>query len=130
MESTLKITQMHPASDKKRLNEEWLELINEGEAPFNTEACALTTAIGGGRQRDVTTIKAGLVVHAGERVRLVSGSSGKKSHGDPPAEEGVRNFHLFLKVPYLDRPGVTVRLVNRQRSELSRAVFGSEEAKE
>ena len=123
MEHTLKITQMQGAPDKKRLNEEWIEVVNEGEAPFNTEACVVTTAIGGGRQRNVTTLKAGLVIHGGERVRLVSGSSGKKSHGDPPAEDGFRNFHLFLKAPYLERPGVIVRLVNRQHSELCRATF-------
>ena len=123
MVSQLKITQLNGTTEKKRLNEEWIEIVHEGEGTFNTEGCAITTAMGGGRQRNVTTLKAGLVVHAGERVRLVSGSSGKKSHGDPPSEEGVRNFHLYLKVPYLERPGVIVRLVNQQHSEVCQATY-------
>lgn len=122
MTSTLKITEIATASHKKHLNEEWLELLNEGDAPFNGEGCALTVARGGGRPRTVTTLKAGLVVHPGERVRLVSGSPGKASHGQPPEAPDVRNFHLFLKAPYLDRPGLTVRLVNQQHTEICRGV--------
>ena len=120
MTSNVKISATASATDKKKLNEEWIELVNEGETIFNGEGCALTVARGGGRPRIVATIKAGLLIHAGERVRLVSGSSGKKSHGVPPTEEGARNFHLFLKAPYLDRPGLTVQIVNPQHTEICR----------
>lgn len=124
MPAKLKIETLHGAPDKDKLNEEWLELLNEGDAPFNTEGCAISVAkTSGARPRQVTTIKAGLVIQPGERVRLVTGSSGKKSHGDPPGDD-VRNFHLFLKVPYLDRPGLTVRLANRQL-EVCRGIFGA-----
>jgi len=122
----LKITELVGTKDKKHLNGEWIELLNEGDTPFNGEGCAITVARGGGRPRNVTTMKAGLLIKAGERVRLVSGSSGKTSHGEPPAEQGARNFHLFLKVPYLDRPGLVVRLVNHQQTELAHATYGSE----
>ena len=116
MAAELVIEQVHRPSDPKRLNEEWLALANSGDAPFNTEGCSITVSrAGGGRPRIVTTLKAGLVIQPGEKVRLVSGSSGKKSHGDAPSEEGWRNVHLFLKGGYLDRPGLTVRLVSRQR---------------
>jgi hypothetical protein len=128
MTSKLKIIAMKAAPDKKQLNGEWIELINDGETVFNGEGCALTVARGGGRQRTVTTLKAGLLVHGGERVRLVSGSSGKKSHGEAPADEGVRNFHLFLKAPFLERPGLVIRLVNAQHTEICRATYGEASA--
>ena len=83
------------------------------------------TKSAGARPRVVTTIKAGLVIQPGERVRIVSGSSGKKSHGEAPPEEGARNFFLFLKAGYLDRSGLLVRLSNRQ-VEVCRATFKKE----
>ena len=127
MPPKLRIESLKGVSDKGKLNQEWFVLINEGDAPFNGEGCSVTVArSGGARPKTVTTLKAGLIVKANEKVRIVSGSSGKKSHGEPPADD-VRNFHLFLKVPFLDRPGV-IRLVNRQH-ELCRATYEGEEKK-
>lgn len=122
MTNAIKITATQATTDKKQLNHEWIELTNEGTTPFNAEGCMLTTAVGGGRQRDVTTLKAGVVLQPGERLRLVTGSAGKQSHGEAPSAEGVRNVHLFLKAPYLERPGLTLRLVNHAHQELCRAV--------
>ena len=122
MTNAIKITATQATTDKKQLNHEWIELTNEGTTPFNAEGCMLTTAVGSGRQRDMTTLKAGVVVQPGERLRLVTGSAGKQSHGEAPSAEGVRNVHLFLKAPYLERPGLTLRLVNRAHQELCRAV--------
>lgn len=120
MATKLIMSAVKAAHDKKHLNEEWVEIVNEGDSPFNGEGCSLTIARGAGRQRTVATIKAGLVVQPGERVRLVSGSSGKKSHGTAPPEDDARNFFLFLKASYLDRPGLTVRLVSHQHTEICR----------
>lgn len=110
------------AGSKGKLNEEWMLLANEGDKPFNLEGCSITVSRKQGRPRVHTTLKAGVVIQAGEVCRLVSGSSGKKSHGQAPEEEGVRNAYLFLKKIYIDRPGLTVRLTSRQH-EISRAVF-------
>ena len=126
MPSQLKIENVHGAGKGGKLNEEWIEVVNEGDKAFNGEGISITTArSSSGRPRVVTTLKAGLVIQPAERVRLVTGSSGKKSHGDPPDEAEARNFHLFLKAHYLDRPGLIVRLVNRQL-ELCRATFGAD----
>ena len=75
----------------------------------------------GHRARTVTTLKAGLVIQPKERVRIVSGSAGKKSQGKPPEENEVRNFYLFMKVPYLTKPGSLFRLVTKQGVEVCQA---------
>lgn len=124
---SLKITALH-GSKEGLLNDEWLVLTNEADSPFNTEGCSLTVAKGSARARSVTTIQAGLIIKGKETCRLVTGSSGKKSHGEPPVEEGVRNAHLFLKGTYLDRPGLTVKLMNRQL-EICGAVYDPEAPK-
>lgn len=126
MAHQLKLTTAHAASDKKKLNEEWIELVNETETPFNAEGCSITVNPRGSksRPRTVTTLKAGLVIKPGERVRLISGSSGKSSHGEAPDEgEGARNFHLFLKAPYLTQDGLAIRFVTKQQAELCRTTF-------
>lgn len=124
---SVKIKALHAAGDKNKLNEEWIVVVNEGDAPFNTEGCSITVGKGAGRPRAVNTFQAGLVIKGKETCRLVTGSSGKKSHGEAPLEETVRNAHLFLKAPYLDKPGLVVRLMNRQL-EICRAVFDPQAA--
>jgi hypothetical protein len=119
---TLKIQALSGSTEKGKLNSEWMLVVNEAERPFNAEGCSITVSRGSSRPRVVTTLKAGLIIQPKETCRLVTGSSGKKSHGETLTEEGVRNFHLFLKAPYLDRSGLTVKLMNRQR-EICRAVY-------
>jgi len=126
MATQLKLDTLTRAPKSKLVNREWLVLTNEGDAPFNTEGCSVTAGRPGtkGRPRTITTLKAGLIIKAGERVRLVTGSPGKSSQGDPPAEEeGLQNYHLFLKMPYLDKPPLIIRLVNRQQVELCRTTL-------
>ncbi|MCB9554882.1 MAG: lamin tail domain-containing protein [Deltaproteobacteria bacterium] len=122
MAANLVITAIQGPPNKKLLNNEWIELHNTGDAPFNGEGCSISVARGGARPKVITTMKAGLVMQPDERVRLVSGSPGKKSQGEAPEDDQARNFFLFLKAPYLDRPNVTVRLVSGQR-ELCRTSF-------
>jgi hypothetical protein len=126
MATGLTLEALQQTTNRKLLNGEWIVIVNEGDTPFSATGCSITTGRPGGkaRPRTVTTLKAGLTIKPGERVRLITGSAGKASQGEPPAEsEGLRNFHLFLKVPYLDRPGIIVRLVNRQQVELCRGVL-------
>ena len=118
----LKILALSSVAEAGKLNTEWLVLKNESDHPFNLEGCSITLAKGSSRPRQVTTFKAGIVIQPQETCRLVSGSSGKKSHGEAPVEDGVRNIPLFMKVSYLDKPGLTVRLMNRQQ-EVAKATF-------
>lgn len=119
---SLKIQALHGISEPGKLNTEWMVVVNEGESAFNAEGCSISVARGSGRPRTVTTFQAGLVIKAGETCRLVTGSSGKKSHGEAPVEENIRNVHLFLKAPYLDKAGLVVRLMSRQL-ELGKAIY-------
>lgn len=120
---TMRIQALSGADEKGKLNTEWLLLVNEGDRPFNATGCSITVSKGSGsRPRVVTTLKAGLILQPKEVVRLVTGSSGRSSHGNAPEEEGVRNFHLYLKAPYLERPKLVVRLMNRQQ-EICRAAY-------
>ena len=106
---SLTIKALKGIEEKGRLNGEWMLLVNQSERPFNAEGCSITVSrTPTGKARVVTTFKAGLMIQAGETCRLVTGSSGKGSHGEAPQEEGIRNFHLFLKVPYLDRSQLVV----------------------
>ena len=118
---SLKIQALHGASAKGKLNEEWMVVANESDRPFNADSISITVAGGKGRPRVFTTLKAGLIFQPNEVVRLVSGSSGKKSHGEAPEEENVRNVFLFLKAGYLDKPGLKIRLTMRQREICSAA---------
>ena len=40
--------------------------------------------------------------------------SGKKSHGDPPARDGMRTYHLFQKQPLLQGDGTIIKLAMNQ----------------
>ncbi len=118
----LEIKGLAATSAKGKLNEEWLVVHNDSERAFNMDGCSITAGRGGGRPKIVHVIKAGLVLAAGETVRLVTGSAGKKSHGETPEDEGVRNAHLFLKAGYIKGAGLNVRLTRRQ-VELCGATF-------
>jgi len=112
------------SSDGQTLNEEWIVLLNTGPGTFHTGGCQIHAAPPGGvkaRGRMVATIDPGFAIGPGERRRLVSGTPNKKTHGAPP-EDGVPNYHLFVREAYLDRPGVIVRLT-RNQVEVCRAVF-------
>ena len=119
---SLRIQALSGVAEEGMLNTEWIVLVNEADSPFNLEGCSITIAAKGGRPKAATTLKAGILLRPKETCRLVTGSSGKKSHGEAPVEEGVRNIHLYLKAAYLDREGLAVRLMNRQQ-EICRATF-------
>ena len=119
---SVKIHALRGISEAGKLNTEWIVVQNNGEAPFNAEGCSITVGKGTARPRTVVTLQAGLVIKGGEICRLITGSSGKQSHGEAPVEENVRNVHLFLKASYLDKTGLVVRLMNRQL-EIGKAVF-------
>jgi hypothetical protein len=123
---SLKIEALSAVAEKGKLNGEWMVVVNEGDRAINLDGCSIAVSRGGkSKARVATTLKAGLIVQPKERCRLITGSSGRGSHGQAPEEEGVRNFYLYLKAPYLDKPGITVKLMNRQH-EICRAVFDPE----
>ena len=74
------------------------------------------------RARPLGTLDPGFVLHANEKIRLVTGSPSKKAQGEPPAEDGVKNYHLLLREPVLVRRGTVVRVALKQL-ELAKAIF-------
>src|SRR5262249_49491117 len=71
----------------------------------------------------VGTIDPGFVLHGGERIRLVTGNPGKKSHGPPPDETAsCKNYHLFLGGPMVTGAGTVIRLWLKQ-GEMAKGTF-------
>ena len=54
------------------------------------------------------------MLQPGEKILVVSGIPGKKSHGEPPAREGMRTYHLFQREPLLQGDGTIIRLAMNQ----------------
>ena len=113
---------LHSATSPELLNEEWIVLENTGPGVLTAAGWTLALSSGGKRPHPLGTLQPGFTLKPGERIRLVTGTPSKKSQGAPPPEEGVRNYHLFLKEPVLPRPAVTV-MVQLKQQEMARAVF-------
>ena len=67
-------------------------------------------------------IDPGFMLQPGEKILVVSGVPGKKSHGDPPAREGLRTYHLFQRDALLHGDGTLLRLAMNQ-VEVARLVY-------
>lgn len=111
--------EIHTASETA-LNEEWFILENTGTEPFNAAGvAAIVVRPGPGPKRKpqpIGALQPGFVLKPGQRIRLVTGTPGKKSQGDPPAEtEEVANYHLFLGQKVFAAAGTEVRLSLRQK---------------
>ena len=119
----IRFVEIHAATDPEQLNTEWLVIENDGKLPFNTRGCGMTVSRKGQKKRsELGIIDPGFVLHANEKMRLVSGSPAKKTQGTPPDPSDVKNYHLFLKEPMLSRPGMVVRIALKQL-ELAKATF-------
>jgi hypothetical protein len=123
----LVILELHRPKKTEALNEEWLLLENTGPNPINAHGCAVTVARNPNeRPHPIGTLDPGFVLHPNEKIRLVTGSPSKKAQGVPPDEtKDVKNYHLFLREPVLQKPGTVVRLSLKQL-ELAKAVFSPE----
>ncbi len=103
----IRIIEIHPADDPKSLNTEWFVLENAGDKPFSTRNCTLGVSRGGKKRVDLGTLDPGFTLAPGDKVRVITGSPGKKAHGKAP-EDGVTNYSLFLNAPVLRGPGTVL----------------------
>src|SRR5262249_38741900 len=111
----LTIREIHPASKPDSLNEEWFVVENPGDKAFSTAGCAVAVGRGNvARLRVIGTLDPGFTIHPGEKVRVITGNPGKKAHGTVVAEEGVRDYHLFLAERLLAGPGAVLGLSLKQ----------------
>ncbi len=120
----LVIRSLHAASKPELLNEEWIVVENTGPGAMTSAGWSLGVARGKGQRPSLLgALQPGFTLQPGEKIRLVTGTPSKKAQGTPPAaEEGLRNYHLFLKAPILGRPGAVV-IFQLKQHELARAVF-------
>jgi hypothetical protein len=123
----IRFIEIHAAKSEESLNDEWITLENTGPNDFVAKGCKLTIGKGAARGRPVGTLDPGFVLHAGEKIRLVTGNPGKKAQGAPPEPKAdCKNYHLFLGEPMLEGPGTVVRLVLNQL-EMAKATYDARE---
>ena len=115
----------HAAPDKKRINEEWFVLENAGASAVSTAGLQVAAGRKGKRPSVLGVIDPGFTLQPGEKILVVSGYPGKKSHGDPPAREGMRTYHLLQREGLLQGGGTIIRLTLNQ-VEVARLVYDPE----
>jgi hypothetical protein len=107
------------------LNEEWMLLENTGPGVLSAKGWSIEVQRGTHRPRALGTLEPGFLLQPGEKVRLVTGTASRKAQGTPPPEEGVKNYHLFLREPILAQPGLILH-VKLKQLEVARATFDPE----
>ena len=118
----------HAAPEKKRINEEYFVLENDGATAVSTARLQVISARvprpGQKAERGsvLGMIDPGFMLQPGEKILVVSGVPGKKSHGDPPAREGMRTYHLFQRTGLLQGAGTIIKLAMNQM-EVAKLVF-------
>ena len=121
----LMFREAHATADKKQLNGEWFVLENAGATSVSTGGLQVISGKKGKRGSVLGVIDPGFMLQPGEKILVVSGIPGKKSHGDPPARDGMRTYHLFQKQPLLQGDGTIIRLAMNQL-EVARFVYERE----
>jgi hypothetical protein len=110
----IRFVEIHVATDPEQLNTEWVVVANDGKMPFNTRGCGMTVSRRGQKRRsDLGIIDPGFVLMPGDRMRMVTGNPGTKAHGDPPPEDAIKNYFLFLPEVIVKHPGTILTLTLR-----------------
>ena len=109
----IRFVQIKAADSPEALNTEWVIIENAGKAPFSTRGCGMTVGKRGTNKKSLLgIIDPGFVLNPGDKMRMLTGSSGTVAHGTPP-EDDVKNYHLFLPKAYVGVPGTVLTLVLR-----------------
>ena len=111
---SIRFVEIHVATDPEQLNTEWVIVANDGKVPFNTRGCGMTVSRRGQKRRsDLGVIDPGFVLMPGDKMRMVTGNPGTKAHGDPPPEDAIKNYFLFLPKVMVAAPGTILTLTLR-----------------
>jgi hypothetical protein len=119
---SLVFEEVHAAPDRKKVNEEWFVLANRGASAVSTTGLNVVVQKKGKRGSVLGQIDPGFVLQPGDKILVVSGVPGKKSQGEPPARDGLRVYHLFLREPLIDGDGTTIRFSLNQ-FEVARVTY-------
>lgn len=110
----IRFVEIHTAADPEQLNTEWVVVENNGKLPFNTRGCGVTVSKRGQKKRsELGVIDPGFVLMPGDKMRMVTGNPGTKAHGDPPPEDEIKNYFLFLPSVMLKGPGTILTMTLR-----------------
>lgn len=106
--------EVHAAPDKKKVNEEYFVLANQGASAVSTSGLHVIVGRPGKRGSVMGQIDPGFVLQPGEKILILSGIPGKQAQGTPPAREGLRSYFLFQREGLLKGSGTTLRLALNQ----------------
>jgi hypothetical protein len=110
----IRFVEIHVATDPELLNTEWIVVTNDGKLPFNTRGCGMTVSRRGQKRRsDLGIIDPGFILMPGDRMRMVTGNPGTKAHGEPPPEDAIKNYFLFLPQVMVKAPGTILTMTLR-----------------
>ena len=104
----------HAAPDKKKVNEEYFVLANQGASAVSTAGLQVIVGRPGKRGSVMGQIDPGFVLQPGEKILILSGIPGKLAQGEPPAREGMRTYYLFQREGLLKGRGTTLRFAINQ----------------
>jgi hypothetical protein len=106
--------EVHAAPDKKKVNEEYFVLANQGASAASTAGLQVIVSRPGKRGSVMGQIDPGFVLQPGEKILILSGIPGKQAQGEPPVREGMRAYYLFQREGLLKGRGTTVRFAINQ----------------
>jgi hypothetical protein len=106
--------EVHAAPDKKKVNEEFFVLANQGASAVSTAGLQVIVSRPGKRGSVMGQIDPGFVLQPGEKILILSGVPGKQAQGEPPVREGLRTYYLFQREGLLKGRGTTIRFAINQ----------------
>jgi len=110
----IRFVEIRVATDPELLNTEWIVVTNDGKLPFNTRGCGMTVSRRGQKRRsDLGIIDPGFILMPGDKMRMVTGNPGTKAHGEPPPEDEIKNYFLFLPQVMIKAPGTILTMTLR-----------------
>jgi hypothetical protein len=118
----LAFVEVHAAPDKKKVNEEYFVLANQGASAVSTAGLQVIVSRPGKRGSVMGQIDPGFVLQPGEKILILSGIPGKQAQGEPPVREGMRTYYLFQREGLLKGTGTTVRFAINQ-VDVARVTF-------
>src|SRR5450631_1716150 len=123
----LVFVEVHAAPDKKKVNEEYFVLANQGASAVSTAGLQVIVSRPGKRGSVMGQIDPGFVLQPGEKILIMSGIPGKQAQGEPPVRDGMRTYHLFQREGLLKGRGTTIRFAINQ-VDVARVTYDSSSA--
>jgi hypothetical protein len=120
----IRFVEIKASENTEQLNSEWVILENVGKTPFNTRGCGMTVGRRGSAKKSLLgIIDPGFVLEPGQRMRMCTGNPATEKHGQPPPEDTVKNYFLFLPRAYLVKGQGTVLTLVLRGLPVSKAEF-------